>query len=153
MNKFFEISKANMACLYRLAGLPEGEAVVFPVIAIETNMIGGKGFDAFLELDTSGHPELQLSKVHVVAVHRGRFVDAPVEPVKAEKEVVAVVTIANSPEVVALAKDLVSTNGDSGFSCAMPSDLALWHDGYGKVFIVLRKEHLRAVPLLIAQVI
>ncbi len=85
MTQFFEISKANMAGLYRLAGLPEGEAMVFPVIKVETNMIGAKGFDAFYILDTTAHPELMLSKEHTVAAHRGHVVAAPVEVIKARK--------------------------------------------------------------------
>lgn len=50
-------------------------AQIFPVVLVETNRIGGRGFDAFVILDTSGFPAM-FSKSWTVAAARGRFVDS-----------------------------------------------------------------------------
>lgn len=71
--RYFEVSAKHM----KNFGI-EGPRV-FEVIEVETNMIGGKGFDAFLTLDTPAMLEdCFIGKNLVVAVARGRFVDAPV---------------------------------------------------------------------------
>lgn len=75
MQKYFEVSAEHM----RKTGMP-AVARVYPVLNVETNMIGGRGFDAFIDLDTSGDAELQQvspGATWCVAAARGRFVDAP----------------------------------------------------------------------------
>lgn len=75
MQKYFEVSAEHM----RKTGMP-AVARVYPVLNVETNLVGGRGFDAFLDLDTSGDAELQQCSpgaVWCVAAARGRFVDAP----------------------------------------------------------------------------
>lgn len=74
MNKrYFEVSAKHMANF----GI-EGPRV-FEVIEVETNMTGGRGFDAFLTLDTPVMLEdCYIGAKLVVAAARGRFVDPEV---------------------------------------------------------------------------
>lgn len=66
--RYFEVSAAWM----KACGHGE-QAQIFPVLLAETNMVGGRGFDAFLELDISGFPNM-FGKVWTVAAARGQFV-------------------------------------------------------------------------------
>lgn len=73
MKKYFEVSAQWM----KTCGFGD-VAAVFPVKLVETNMIGGNGFDAFLELETNGDSRFAGAN-WTVAAARGRFVDAPLE--------------------------------------------------------------------------
>lgn len=65
---FFEVSAHHMNHVMRGHG-----AQIFPVKSVEANTVGGRGFDAFAILDTSGFPAMH-SKEWTVATARGRFV-------------------------------------------------------------------------------
>lgn len=68
--QFFEVSAEWMS------KTGNGNAAqIFPVKLVDNNTIGGRGFDAFIVLDTSGFPAM-YSKEWTVAAARGRFVDS-----------------------------------------------------------------------------
>jgi hypothetical protein len=68
--QYFEVSAQWMAACGHGAA-----AQIFPVKTVDTNAIGGRGFDAFAILDTSGFPAMYATE-WTVAVARGRFVDS-----------------------------------------------------------------------------
>lgn len=73
MQKYFKVSAQWM----KACGMGN-EATVFPVKTVDTNMVGGKGFDAFVILDCTNSPHVLISGMNwTVAAARGEFVDAP----------------------------------------------------------------------------
>lgn len=73
MNKYFKIGAARCKSM----GVPEG--TVFPVKQVITNMVGGKGFDASVILDTGDgwFNGEYIGKDVEMFVARGEFVEAP----------------------------------------------------------------------------
>lgn len=78
--KYFKVGAHHMqwSGIDQIVGRPRGTiSRIFPVLEVQTNMAGGRGFDAFVTLDQSGDTIMQQCSPGaewVVAAARGEFV-------------------------------------------------------------------------------